>query len=262
MITRKLIMHMTCIAITSAVTVARAEDNSVPPASFTLGVGAMNAPRYSGSDKRHTVLAPVIQARDGAFFFDGLKGIGYDLQSDNGLYLEHTLGYSLGRAEKDSGWRDGSNELKGMGNIKAALNTSVAVGWQASSWFSLEGKATLPLTDGQGGQYQASATLLPWQDETDTVALQSAALFGDSRYMHTFYGVTEQQSERSGYAHYQPGGGFYGVNTDLTWSHQFSPHWATVLVGGYTWLGDHAADSPIVFRRNQATASAGILYTF
>ena len=262
MITRKLIMHMTCVAITSTVTVARAADDSAPTPSVTVGVGVQNAPRYSGSDKRHTVLAPVVQARDGAFFFDGLKGIGYDLQSDNGLYLEHTLGYSLGRTGKDSGWRDGSKELNGMGNIKAALNTSVAAGWQATSWLSLEGKATLPLTDGQGGQYQASLTVLPWQDETDTVALQSAALFGDSRYMQTFYGVNSAQSERSVYARYQPGGGFYGINTDLTWSHQFSPHWATVLIGGYTWLDDHAADSPIVFRRNQATASAALLYTF
>lgn len=262
MITRKLIMHMTCVAFATTATVAWAEDSSTPASSFTLGVGVQNAPKYSGSDKRHTLIAPVIQARDGAFFFDGLKGIGYDLQGDNGLYLEHTLGYSLGRTEKDSTWRDGSKELKGMGSIKAVMNTSVAVGWQATSWFSLEGKATLPLTDGQGGQYQASLTVLPWQDETDTVALQSAALFGDSRYMQTFYGVNSAQSERSGYARYQPGGGFYGINTNLTWSHQFSPHWATVLIGGYTWLDDHAADSPIVFRRNQATASAALLYTF
>ncbi|QLK63610.1 hypothetical protein GE278_22775 (plasmid) [Enterobacteriaceae bacterium Kacie_13] len=34
------------------------------------------------------------------------------------------------------------------------------------------------------------------------------------------------------------------------------------MTGGYRWLDDHAADSPIVFRRNQATASAAILYTF
>jgi len=262
MITRKLIMHMTCFAMTGVVAVARADDSSTSPSSFTLGVGVQNAPRYSGSDKRHTEIAPVLQARDGAFFLDGMKGIGYDLQSDNGLYLEHTLGYSLGRTDKDSGWRDGSKELKGMGNIKATMNTSVVVGWQATSWFSVEGKATLPLTDGQGGQYQASFTVLPWQDETDTVALQSAALFGDSRYVQTFYGVNEKQSERSGYKRYQPDCGFYGINTELTWSHQFTPHWATALIGGYTWLDDHAADSPLVHRRDQTTLSAAVLYNF
>ncbi len=34
---------------------------------------------------------PFLQARKGALFFDSQKGLGYDIQSDNGLYLEHTL---------------------------------------------------------------------------------------------------------------------------------------------------------------------------
>jgi hypothetical protein len=37
-----------------------------------------------------------------------------------------------------------------MGDIDASLNTALAVGWQALSWLSVEGKATLPLTDSQG----------------------------------------------------------------------------------------------------------------
>ena len=262
MISRKLIMPMAYIAFASSITTAQAGETSPSESTVTLGVGAQNAPAYSGSEKRRTDVLPVIQARQGAVFFDSLKGIGYDLQSENGLYLEHTLGYQLGRADKKSSWRDGSDRLKGMGNIKAALNTAIAVGWQATSWLSLEGKATLPLTDGQGGQYQTSVTVVPWQDESDTVAFESAALFGDRRYMKTFYGMSEQQSARSGYAAYQPGGGLYGVESDLTWSHQFTPHWSTMMNVGYTWLNDHTSDSPIVFRRNQVSTSAAVLYTF
>ena len=262
MISRKQIMPMAYIAFASSITPAHASDAILPESTVTLGVGGQNTPAYSGSEKRHTNVLPVIQVRQGALFFDSLKGIGYDLQSENGLYLEHTLGYQLGRTEKNSSWRDGSDRLKGMGNVKAALNTALAVGWQATPWFSLEGKATLPLTDGQGGQYQTSVTVLPWQSESDTLAFESAALFGDRRYMTTFYGVSEQQSARSGYAHYQPGGGLYGIENDLTWSHQFTPHWSTVMNVGYTWLNDHAADSPIVFRHNQVSTSAAVLYTF
>lgn len=88
------------------------------------------------------------------------KGIGYDLAGDSGLYFEHTLGYDLGRAEKNSDWRDGANTLKGMGNIKATMNTAFAVGWSVTPWLTVEGKATLPLTDAQGVHYQTSATLL------------------------------------------------------------------------------------------------------
>jgi hypothetical protein len=94
-------------------------------------------------------------------------------------------------------------------------------------------------------------TLIPVQNNQDTVAFQSAALFGDSRYLNTWYGVSEQQSRRTGYRRYAAPGGFYGVDTSLTWSHQFDAHWGTVLSADYTWLGDRANNSPIVMRRNE-----------
>jgi len=260
MITRKLTLSISCIAVMNVTLIAGAR--AADPTSLTVGVGATSAPRYSGSDQRQWQFAPVIQARDGAVFFDSQKGLGYDLQADSGLYLEHTLGYSLGRSEKNASWRDGSDKLKGMGNIDAALNTAVAVGWTIAPWLSVEGKATLPLSDRQGVQYQTSVTLIPLQNDSDTLAFQSAALFGDSRYMNTFYGVSGQQSARSGYRRYSAPGGLYGVENSITWGHQFTPQWGTTLVAGYTWLRDHAGDSPIVFRRNEATATAAITYTF
>ncbi|EPB4205335.1 MipA/OmpV family protein [Yersinia enterocolitica] len=261
MIARKRILHIICLSLTA--TVLQAMADSTPPApTFTVGMGAQSAPRYSGSDQRHWLVAPVIQARDGAFFFDSLKGVGYDLQADNGLYLEHSLGYSLGRTDKNSTWRDGSNKLKGMGNIDATMNTALAVGWSATPWLSFEGKATLPLTDGQGVHYQTSVTVLPVQNDTDTVALQSAALFGDRRYMNTFYGVSREQSSRSDFAPYQSAGGFYGVDSSLTWSHQFTSHWGGVVSADYTWLDDKAGNSPIVVKRGGTTYNFGVLYTF
>ena len=149
-----------------------------------------------------------------------------------------------------------------MGDIDASLNTALAVGWQALSWLSVEGKATLPLTDSQGVSYQASLTLLPVQTDHDTVAFQTAALFGDNRYLNTWYGVDPQQSQRSGYSRYSAPGGFYGIDNSLTWSHQFDAHWGTVLSADYTWLGEHANESPIVLRRNEVALTAAVIWTF
>ncbi|RYM62668.1 MltA-interacting MipA family protein [Serratia liquefaciens] len=261
MISRKLMLHITCLTLSTTVLQVRADDTSSETA-FTVGMGAQSTPRYSGSDQRHWLIAPVIQARNGTFFFDSLKGVGYDLQADNGLYLEHTLGYSLGRTDKNSTWRDGSNKLKGMGNIDVTMNTTIAMGWSATSWLSFEGKATLPLTDGQGVHYQTSVTVLPLQNDTDTVALQSAALFGDRRYMNTFYGVSREQSRRTDFASYQSAGGYYGVDSSLTWSHQFTSHWGGVVSADYTWLDDKAGNSPIVVKRGGTTYNFGVLYTF
>lgn len=262
MISRKLKLYMVCFTLTAAASGARADDASASPPSLTLGVASQSLPRYSGSDQRRWQVVPLVQARDGAFFFDSQKGLGYDLQSDSGFYLEHTLGYNLGRSEQNSNWRDGSDKLKGMGNIKASVNTAIAVGWAITPWLTLESKANLPLSDSQGANYQTSATLIPLQTKTDTVALSTAALFGDSRYMNTFYGVSARQSRRTGYPQYHAPGGFYGADTGLTWSHQFTPNWGALVSADYIWLAKHTADSPIVFRHNEASALLGVLYTF
>lgn len=262
MIIKKPMLYMACITFIATATAVRADDENTAQTSLSFGVVGQNVPRYSGSDARRWQMAPLVQARDGAFFFDSQKGLGYDLQSDNGLYLEHTLAYGLGRSDKDSEWRDGSDKLKGMGNINATVNTTLAVGWSITPWLTLEGRATLPLSDSQGVNYQTSATLIPLMTQSDTVALSTAALFGDSRYMNTFYGVSHQQSIHSGYAQYRAPGGFYGAETSLTWSHQFSPHWSSLVSTDYIWLDKNAENSPIVFRRHEAVATLGVLYTF
>ncbi len=262
MISRKLILNMFYVAISVSGAEAYADNSVSTQQSLTLGLGAQNAPAYSGSDKRSTQIVPVIQARDGAFFFDSMKGIGYDLQSQNGLYLENSLGYGLGRSDRDSNWRDGSDKLKGMGNIAATVNTSIAAGWMVTPWFSMEGRATLPLSNSQGTQYRTSVTFIPVQNDEDNVAIQVSALFGDARYMNTIYGVNDKQSVRSGYERYHAAGGFYGIDSNLIWSHQFTPHWGAALSFGYTWLGEHASESPIVFQRNQTTAAAAVTYSF
>ena len=243
-ITGKHALHIVSFMLTLNVLSARADDSLSPEDSLTVGLAANNTARYSGAKQRHWQAVPVIQWRKGPFFLDSQKGIGYDLQTESGFYVEHTLGFSLGRSDRDSSWRDGSDSLKGMGNIAPAVNTALAIGWSVTPWFIMEGKATLPLSDSQGVQYQTSITFIPWQTKSDTVALQVAGLFGDARYMNTFYGVSADQSARSGYRNYTTHGGFYGTDTSLTWSHQFTSGWGTSLSGGYSWLDKNAADSP------------------
>jgi len=253
---------MVSLMLTLSVLNARAEDSHASEQNVTVGLAASNTARYSGAKQRHWQAVPVIQWRDGPVFFDSQKGIGYDLQTENGLYLEHTLGFSLGRSDRDSSWREGSDSLKGMGNIAPVVNTALAIGWSVTPWFIMEGKATLPLSDSQGVQYQTSVTVIPWQTKSDTVALQVAGLFGDDRYMNTFYGVNADQHARSGYSQYSAKGGFYGTDTSVTWSHQFASGWGTSLIGDYRWLDKNAADSPVVFRHNDASLTAAITYSF
>ncbi len=228
----------------------------------SIGMLEQSTTRYSGSSSQYWQWVPVLQARDNAVFIDTLNGAGYDLQAANGLYLEHTLGYSWGRTDHNSVWRNGAENLKGMGNIPGALNTSIAIGQQVTPWFIPEIKTTLPLTDAQGAQYQASLTLMPVQNTVDTVAVTITALGGDSRYTNTFYGVSRSQSQHSKYSEYHPDGGIYATEAALNASHQFSPSWGMLVNVSNTWLSGSSAKSPLVERRSAMSVGTGVLYTF
>ena len=70
------------------------------------------------------------------------------------------------------------------------------------------------------------------------------------------------QAGRSDYAPYHAAGGFYGADSNLTWSHQLTPEWGALVSVDYTWLDRNTKDSPIVFRRNGTSATLGVLYSF
>lgn len=135
MISRKVMWYVACVTQAGIMTAVHADDTRSAQTNLSVGLAGQSQPRYSGSDERRWQVVPLIQARDGAFFLNSQQGLGYDLQSTNGLYLEHSLGYSFGRSDRNSAWQDGSDKLKGMGKISATVNTAVAVGWTFTSFF-------------------------------------------------------------------------------------------------------------------------------
>lgn len=238
----------------------------IPP--NLVGVVSQEGPRYSGAKDRYWQVLPLLQARssNGIFFIDTTNGLGYDLQAANGIYLEHVLGYSFGRSDKNNNWRDGDNHLKGMGNIKGAANTSLAIGWEIKTWLVPdlipEVRATVPISANQGTQFQASITVVPIKNNIDTLALVGAIYAANSRYLNTYYGVNSVQSQHSGYPAYHPKAGFQQASLNANWTHQLTAHWGMVVGFTYYGLGDKAAASPIVARRDEMSENAGITYTF
>lgn len=262
MLTQKSFLYIIPALITPGISSAWASHYQEDESAVTLSLGAISSPRYSGSDEQSTGAIPLIHWQENKFFLNSLKGLGFHLQNDDGLYLEPTIGYNSGRTDKNSGWRKGSDKLKGMGNISATLNSGIALGWAASRWLVFEGKTTLPLSDGQGASYSTAINYIPVMDDDNSLTFQASVLFGDARYLNTWYGVSRKQSERSGYARYSSSGGLYGVDTGVTWTHQFSEHWGGWFSVDYAWLAKNAARSPIVMQRGGTTGTLAISYTF
>ncbi|WCG81759.1 MipA/OmpV family protein [Pectobacterium sp. A5351] len=262
----------TCLstaALSSMAFGAMAED---APASFwgdhtevTVGVVAQNAPRYMGSKYRQTTALPVLTVQRGALYADVSRGIGWQYQSPSGFYFDNAVGYDMGRDDKNSQWRSGSSRLKGMGKIKGSVITTVTAGYQFAPWLALEASGELALSETKrGNQYRVGAKSTVWQSTTkdDVLALSADMLIGDARYNQTYYGVTQQQSRRSGFAAYRADKGIYGYTLGASWTHQFSPAWSTNVAVTSTWLTDKVADSQVVERRSNTGATLAVLYSF
>lgn len=229
---------------------------------YTFGMGYYHAAKYSGSDEGSDTVIPLFRLQKGNYFIDSLDGIGISAEFENGFYFSQALGYSTGRSDSDASWKAGSEKLRGMGKIRAALNSSTTLGWHLSRDVAVEGTLHAPLTDSQGLSYQAGISYRLFAGTMDTLVLSSNADFGDARHNNLFYGVSGSQSRRSGYNRYSAGGGLYSVNAGLNWTHIFGEHWWSYADVTYQRLTHHVADSPIVFRKEETQLSLGLLYSF
>ncbi|MBK4769005.1 MAG: MipA/OmpV family protein [Pantoea sp. Morm] len=236
--------------------------DSTPTTDVTLGVGVQEMAKYSGSDEDTYSVLPYLKIQHGNFFLDSDKGIGYQYAWENGLYAGETLGYYSGRKDADADWRDGSDKLKGMGKIKAAINSTSTLGWQINPYLALEGNVIAPLTDSQGMQYNAGLKFKILETSSDTLEFSSKANFGDARYLNTFYGVNNEQSVNSGYSTYRTGSGLYSYDAELTWTHAFSDNWWSYADVTYTQLTSKAKKSPIVKRADNTSVTVGLFYSF
>lgn len=255
------VLSMIFCSVSSAQDTQQNETASTEPPNM-VGLVMQNAPRYMGSKDRSSQVLPLLQFRHQAFFIDSQKGIGYDLPASNGMYLEHSLGYELGRDDKKSSWRQGSDKLRGLGEINANLNTSIALGWQIRPWLIPEIKVTLPLTESQGSEFQASVSVVPLQTEKNTLLLQGVLLGADSRYVNTYFGVTPEQSAKSGFSTFHSSGGIIGSELNLNWIHQLNHNWSALAGVTYLNLSNKIKNSPIIEQHDQLIGNVGLAYNF
>ena len=85
--------------------------------------------------------------------------------------------------------------------------------------------------------------------------------WSDSRYASYYYGISGQESRRSGLAAYDPGGGS-SPYLGLTVSYSLTDAWEIFCRSEIVFLGGDIQDSPMVGRSQIRSLTAGIMYTF
>ncbi len=85
--------------------------------------------------------------------------------------------------------------------------------------------------------------------------------WNDTKYNQYYYGVSEQESQRTGIQAYKPNS---SVNPylSLATNYDFSKHWSAFGTLDVNYLSNRQAESPIVDRHLDINPSFGIRYTF
>ena len=233
---------------------------------LTLGGGVDVGPRYSGSDKIRVSAAQVVDySMANGFFIGTTRGIGYGNNVGN-LDYSAALSYRTGRKDKDvssDSISSGSDELRGMGEIKGSAIVIPGLGYKVTDWLNLQLQAEVPVSERENGEAVHFGLSSPlYTSPTNAVTLALTGSWGSDKYMQTYYGVSAAQSAASGFARHDAGAGIYAYSLNLDWTHRLTSRWSVLAAAGVTQLAGDAADSPIVQRKTSPTGSLKVTYSF
>ena len=239
-------------------TAATAQTSPAPEerSNFTLGVGVVHAPEYEGSDRNKARGLPLINYRSGRLFVGTLGGIGYNVSNLPNLAFGPVLSYRFGRDESDS------VRLQGLGDIDGGADLGGFVRWNLQP-FSLHATLKHGLGgDASGTQLRLGAGYAMTLTKSDRLVFDTSMEWADTDVMQGHYGVTAQQSARSGLPQYSASSGLRRYGVGALWTHAFTPQWSSsVGLGVYRLAGD-AVNSPITVKRNVGLVSLGLAYSF
>lgn len=234
--------------------------------SLTVGGGVDVAPRYSGSDENRVSTALVLDysMRNG-FFVSSTRGLGYGNNLGNVDYSA-ALSYRTGRKDHNvdsDDMNDGSDYIRGMGNIKGSALGVVGLGYNFTPWLSAQLQAEVPFSQRDNGAALHVGIVSPlYHSPKNSVTMALTSSWGTNDYMQTYYGVSAPQSAASGFTQYDAGSGIYAWSLNLDWTHNFTERWSVVADAGYTQLAGDARNSPIVQRKSSPTGSLKVTYRF
>lgn len=219
-----------------------------------LGGGVMVAPEYEGSDKFSIVPVPLLSFSFNESINVDPMGLEFTVFRRDNLSFKLSGQYERGRSEDDSDYLEGMGDIDGGTKIGGELNYQIGD-------FEIYGKLEKLFGAGDGAQFTTGA-VYTYDAFPFLLSLDGSATLADDKYMSTFFGVTPEQSLRSGLPVYDAGTGLKRVDAQFLVTYVASEHWVVRGQAGIGYLVGDAADSPIVKDKVQPGAMLMIAYRF
>ena len=224
----------------------------------TVGAAVIAAYEYQGSDKRRTLVLPVLDYQWANGWFVGVtNGIGYNFSDSPQMQYGLRLTADLGRKESRA------SALRGMGDIDPAaeggafFNYSLPQGlFLTSSIRYGAGASKKGLVVDLGAGY-STAIAQKWH-----VSAGTGITLANAHYMQSYFGVTGAQSAASGYAAYTAGSGARDVRAKVALTYSIDQRTSvTAALSASSLLGD-AKNSPLTRKRTSESGLVAITYAF
>jgi len=188
---------------------------------------------------------------------DVLRGLGLDLVNRERVRVNLALRFDRGRQESSS------DDLRGMGDVKATLRLRVGASWEVIEDLRLGASWSVDAFGRGGGNFgDVSVVREKRLCEGSVFSVGSSLSFAGDRYLQSYYGVSEEQSGRTRYARYEPSSGLRDVAVFAGLRGPLGPHWSYLAGVSASRLLGPAADSPLVSRPTGWGANAGIAWRF
>ena len=247
----------------------QAQSASQEPAyglSGRIGLGVATVPTYEGSPNRRTLAGPELslsyRSRDWGSVEFGQRGLVWNAVDAGRFRFAVVAQFDPGRQDRDTSTLNptpGDKRLAGMGKVQSSTEAGVAVGY---GWVMVAARQSLSERGAKGAQVDMTVEM-PWS-LSDRVGLRFAlgATWADRDTMQTYFGVTAAQARATSFAVYTPKSGCRKVDASVGAEVAMAPGWKLQANVGFTRLGDDAAASPLVGRRNGASAALAVAYVF
>lgn len=225
--------------------------------SYMLSVGPMYMPAFTGSKDYQLVAFPDIEVQYNEQFFASLfKGIGYKFILSEEWQLGPIVKMDFGRDEEVGNpfslAAKKIDTLKGFGNVDMTPEVGAFAEYSTGPFaYSLEIRQGVGGHKGLIGETGPDIrAFIPRKSGKPIMAMAGIrALFGDSNYTQTFFGVSEKQSTNTGLAKYEPSFGFISVGARMIVIVPMTDSISLGAMGGYDRLIGEAAKSPLIKER-------------
>jgi len=235
-----------------------------------MGPVVSYAPDYSGAGTHKASWTPGYYLRYGRISLsntggfvtrrnkdDIFRGLALDLKRDDQLRFNVALRIDNGRKSSDA------RGLEGIEDVRRTLRARFSATWHLDpSWKLGMGLNADLLRRGGGNVVDLGVSHDRRWSASTTWSLSAAVTGADSRYMRSWYGISEAAAASTDHPVYSPGAGLRDVSLGTNWRSEIDDRWIVLWGASVTRLVGPAARSPLTTSPRQWGANAGVAMRF